>query len=66
MIAAAAAGAGAAELAELAARIRSSQRLVFTVESLEYLRRGGRIGGVGVDQDRGLLAAPGADGRPCL
>ena len=26
-------------------RLRSSQRLVFTVETLEYLRRGGRIGG---------------------
>jgi DegV family protein with EDD domain len=45
LIAAAAGGAGAAQLEELAATIRSTQRLVFTVESLEYLRRGGRIGG---------------------
>ncbi|MGA8014892.1 MAG: DegV family protein [Candidatus Dormiibacterota bacterium] len=27
------------------ARLRAAQRLVFTVETLEYLRRGGRIGG---------------------
>jgi DegV family protein with EDD domain len=45
LIAAAAAGADAAQLEEVAATIRSTQRLVFTVESLEYLRRGGRIGG---------------------
>lgn len=45
LIPAAAAGAGADDLEELAGRIRSTQRLVFTVESLEYLRRGGRIGG---------------------
>jgi DegV family protein with EDD domain len=45
LLAAAAAGAGAGDLEELAKRIRSTQRLVFTVESLEYLRRGGRIGG---------------------
>lgn len=45
LLAAAAAGADADQLEELAARIRSTQRLVFTVESLEYLRRGGRIGG---------------------
>ncbi len=45
LIAAAAAGADAAQLEETAATIRSTQRLVFTVESLEYLRRGGRIGG---------------------
>jgi DegV family protein with EDD domain len=45
LLAAAAAGADADQLEELAGRIRSTQRLVFTVESLEYLRRGGRIGG---------------------
>ena len=45
LIAAAAGGADAAQLEEVAATIRSTQRLVFTVESLEYLRRGGRIGG---------------------
>jgi DegV family protein with EDD domain len=45
LIAAASGGAGPDELEELAATIRASQRLVFTVESLEYLRRGGRIGG---------------------
>jgi DegV family protein with EDD domain len=45
LIAATAGGADAAQLEEIAATIRSTQRLVFTVESLEYLRRGGRIGG---------------------
>jgi DegV family protein with EDD domain len=45
LLAAAATGAGAEDLEEVARRIRSTQRLVFTVESLEYLRRGGRIGG---------------------
>lgn len=45
LLASAAAGAGSAELEQRAAGIRSTQRLVFTVESLEYLRRGGRIGG---------------------
>jgi DegV family protein with EDD domain len=45
LIAAAADGADAARLEETAATIGSTQRLVFTVESLEYLRRGGRIGG---------------------
>ena len=43
--AAAASGAGPDELESIVAGIRSTQRLVFTVESLEYLRRGGRIGG---------------------
>jgi DegV family protein with EDD domain len=38
-------GADAAEIERVAAAVRSSMRLVFTVESLEYLRRGGRIGG---------------------
>ena len=42
---AAAAGADAAEIERLVAEIASTMRLVFTVESLEYLRRGGRIGG---------------------
>ena len=45
LVAAAAAGADADELERLAAAILATQRLVFTVESLEYLRRGGRIGG---------------------
>jgi DegV family protein with EDD domain len=38
-------GAGPDELEAIASAIRNTQRLVFTVESLEYLRRGGRIGG---------------------
>jgi DegV family protein with EDD domain len=38
-------GADAAEIERLVAKIASTMRLVFTVESLEYLRRGGRIGG---------------------
>jgi DegV family protein with EDD domain len=42
---AAAAGASAAELEAVVADVTSTMRLVFTVESLEYLRRGGRIGG---------------------
>ncbi|MDQ6855604.1 MAG: DegV family protein [Candidatus Dormibacteraeota bacterium] len=45
VLAAAGSGAGAAELEKVAAEVTSSMRLVFTVESLEYLRRGGRIGG---------------------
>ncbi len=45
VLAAAASGAGAAEMETLAGEVISSMRLVFTVESLEYLRRGGRIGG---------------------
>jgi DegV family protein with EDD domain len=40
-----AAGADAAEVEGLVAAIAATMRLVFTVESLEYLRRGGRIGG---------------------
>lgn len=39
------AGAGPAEVEEVLARVRETQRLVFTVDTLEYLRRGGRIGG---------------------
>jgi DegV family protein with EDD domain len=42
---AAAGGAGADELEHVVAEVASTMRLVFTVESLEYLRRGGRIGG---------------------
>lgn len=42
---AAASGADAAEIEGLVAGIAATMRLVFTVESLEYLRRGGRIGG---------------------
>ena len=38
-------GAGAPEIAGLVEEMASTMRLVFTVESLEYLRRGGRIGG---------------------
>jgi DegV family protein with EDD domain len=38
-------GADARELDRVAAEVAGSMRLVFTVESLEYLRRGGRIGG---------------------
>jgi DegV family protein with EDD domain len=45
LVAAASAGADADDLERLAAAILATQRLVFTVESLEYLRRGGRIGG---------------------
>ena len=45
VLSAAAAGAGAAELEAVVADVTSTMRLVFTVESLEYLRRGGRIGG---------------------
>ncbi len=45
VLAAAAAGAGVADLDRVAAEVAGSMRLVFTVESLEYLRRGGRIGG---------------------
>ena len=45
LMAAAAAGADPDELERVAAALRATQRLVFTVESLEYLRRGGRIGG---------------------
>ena len=39
------AGADATGLVALAATIHRAQRLTFTVETLEYLRRGGRIGG---------------------
>ena len=45
LLAAAGSGASVAELEKLAAEVTSTMRLVFTVESLEYLRRGGRIGG---------------------
>lgn len=45
LVAAGARGAGPDELERLAADVAATQRLVFTVESLEYLRRGGRIGG---------------------
>lgn len=45
LAAAAAAGADAAELEQRVAEVAATLRLVFTVESLEYLRRGGRIGG---------------------
>lgn len=39
------AGAGADEIVAAAEAVRDTVRLLFTVESLEYLRRGGRIGG---------------------
>lgn len=42
---AAAAGGDAAALERVVVDTAASMRLVFTVESLEYLRRGGRIGG---------------------
>ena len=42
---AAAQGRGAAEIVELIQGIIPRQRSIFTVDSLEYLRRGGRIGG---------------------
>jgi DegV family protein with EDD domain len=45
ILAAAGSGADAGELERVARDVTSSMRLVFTVESLEYLRRGGRIGG---------------------
>jgi DegV family protein with EDD domain len=45
VLAAAAGGAAAQDLDTVAAQVAESMRLVFTVESLEYLRRGGRIGG---------------------
>jgi DegV family protein with EDD domain len=45
LLAASAAGAGAEALERVAVGVTESMRLVFTVESLEYLRRGGRIGG---------------------
>jgi DegV family protein with EDD domain len=38
-------GGDADALVAALARLRKEQRLVFTVETLEYLRRGGRIGG---------------------
>ena len=38
-------GGDAGEVVAALERLRASQRLVFTVETLEYLRRGGRIGG---------------------
>jgi len=43
--AAAAKGAGAAEVAECVGRARGELNLWFAVDTLEYLRRGGRIGG---------------------
>jgi DegV family protein with EDD domain len=45
LVAAAREEAGADELEELSRVIGRTLRLVFTVETLEYLRRGGRIGG---------------------
>jgi fatty acid kinase fatty acid binding subunit len=42
---AAAAGADAATVEQVVADVTATLRTVFTVESLEYLRRGGRIGG---------------------
>lgn len=45
VVAAASQGADAQALERLVAELSSTMRLVFTVESLEYLRRGGRIGG---------------------
>ncbi len=42
---AAAGGRSAAEIVELIRGIISRQRSIFTVDTLEYLRRGGRIGG---------------------
>lgn len=44
-VAAADGGAGAAEVEAAARWCMEHQRLLFTVETLEYLRRGGRIGG---------------------
>jgi len=41
---AAARGAGAAETAEAAARVRESLKIWFAIDTLEYLRKGGRIG----------------------
>jgi DegV family protein with EDD domain len=38
-------GAGLAEAAEAARRLRASMKIIFAVDTLEYLRRGGRIGG---------------------
>ncbi len=45
MVEAVRSGADAGEVIRTAASVIDSMRLVFTVESLEYLRRGGRIGG---------------------
>jgi DegV family protein with EDD domain len=45
VLGAAARGAEVEELERVIAAVGSTMRLVFTVESLEYLRRGGRIGG---------------------
>ncbi len=45
LVAAAGNGAGLDELERVGSGVTASMRLVFTVESLEYLRRGGRIGG---------------------
>jgi DegV family protein with EDD domain len=39
------AGGGVAEVEAVIAEVQATQRLLFTVETLEYLRRGGRIGG---------------------
>jgi DegV family protein with EDD domain len=38
-------GGGADAILAALSRLRAAQRIVFTVETLEYLRRGGRIGG---------------------
>jgi DegV family protein with EDD domain len=38
-------GADLGEAAEAARRLRASMRIIFAVDTLEYLRRGGRIGG---------------------
>jgi DegV family protein with EDD domain len=51
-VASVAAGADAGDVAMAITEAASTTRLVFTVESLEYLRRGGRIGGA-----RALLGA---------
>ena len=45
LVAAAAEGADVDRLEALAREVVATERLVFTVETLEYLRRGGRIGG---------------------
>jgi DegV family protein with EDD domain len=42
---AAEAGAGAAEVAERARELRREMKILFAVDTLEFLRRGGRIGG---------------------
>ncbi|MGH7721917.1 MAG: DegV family protein [Candidatus Dormibacteria bacterium] len=45
VLSAARGGADAAALERVVGEVTATMRLVFTVESLEYLRRGGRIGG---------------------